>query len=399
MRARWCGLFALVVGFELIAAQPAAATSPTAVLEAFFARANVILRTMDPLGDLDQPRQAIRDLVNDVFDFRGASALALGPVWLSRTPEDQAEFARLFGAYLERGFIAMLASKASVANGVTVEYFGESINKESAGVATTVLTRGGHELPVDYWFVRRGESWKVQDVVIDGVSLIANYRAQFARVLGAYPYAEIIARMGGNPPAGAGMVAASVPDVKAKPSVSAIPPVTQNSWSAQAAAPPVPPAAAPMAPPPGAAALMPRTRQDIHLAVRPSEASSSVPVQASPVRGSPVRASPVPSSMTAQRGPATIAKPEPSGESQGLGPYWVQLGAFQSVDAAAHLAGRYRQDGATISRISLTNAAGNRVGEWSRVRLGPFANRVDAISKVKELTARGQTSYIAGARD
>jgi len=69
------------------------------------------------------------------------------------------------------------------------------------------------------------------------------------------------------------------------------------------------------------------------------------------------------------------------------------------VDAAAHLAGRYRQDGATISRIWLTNAAGNRLGVWIRVRLGPFANRLDALSKVKELMSRGQTSFIAGARD
>jgi len=60
MRARWCGVLAVVAGLELITAQPVAATSPTAVLEAFFARANAILRTVDPLGDLEQPRQAIR---------------------------------------------------------------------------------------------------------------------------------------------------------------------------------------------------------------------------------------------------------------------------------------------------------------------------------------------------
>jgi len=60
MRARWCGVLAVVAGLALITAQPAAATSPTAVLEAFFARTNAILRTVDPLGDLEQPRQAIR---------------------------------------------------------------------------------------------------------------------------------------------------------------------------------------------------------------------------------------------------------------------------------------------------------------------------------------------------
>src|SRR5207247_6856440 len=64
MRARRCGMLALLVGLELITVQPAAATSPTEVLEVFYARANAILRRVDPLGDLEPPRQAIRDLVH-----------------------------------------------------------------------------------------------------------------------------------------------------------------------------------------------------------------------------------------------------------------------------------------------------------------------------------------------
>jgi hypothetical protein len=48
---------------------------------------------------------------------------------------------------------------------------------ESASVETTLLTRAGQELPVDYWVVRRGDRWKVRDVIVDGASLILNYRA------------------------------------------------------------------------------------------------------------------------------------------------------------------------------------------------------------------------------
>jgi phospholipid transport system substrate-binding protein len=150
---------------------------------------------VDPAHGLETPRQAVRDLVNDVFDFRAAAAVALGPVWLSRVPEDQDAFARLFAIFLERGFVAMVGSKARVAGGVKIQYLGESIDGDSAGVETTLLTRGGQELPVVYWMVRRGDRWKVQDVVVDGVSLVMNYRAQFARVLTAYPYAELVARM------------------------------------------------------------------------------------------------------------------------------------------------------------------------------------------------------------
>jgi len=394
---------ALAVGVGLVAVEPAVAASPTEVLEAFYARANAVIRSVDPLGDLEQPRQAIRDLVSDVFDFRGAAAMALGPAWLSKTPEDQAEFVRLFGVFLERGFIGMIASKASLSDGVKIAYVGESITGQAAGVATTLLTRNGLALPVDYWFVRRGEGWKVQDVVIDGVSLVANYRAQFARVLGSYPYAEVIARMGGNSAEAAPIVVATAQGpgtVQATASTASQPAASPQPVTPlmEAAALPAPrsfpsPMMQPASPPaPRAAVLLaPWIRQEIHLA--------AVPRAQPPAERPRVSLEAERSSTVAKPELATVARPEPAGESQPAGLYWVQLGAFQSADAAGHLADRYRQDGATISQFRLTNASGNRVGVLARVRLGPFANRSDALSKVKELTARGQTSFIAGARD
>jgi phospholipid transport system substrate-binding protein len=373
MRARRSGVFALIVGLGLAVAQPAGAASPTAVLEAFFDGANAILKTVDPFGDLEQPRQAVRELVNEIFDFRGASALALGSAWLSRTPDEQDEFVRLFAGFLERGFIGMIGAKASVSDGVKIQYVDESIGDEWAGVATSLLTRSGEELPVDYWFVRRGDRWKVQDVVIDGVSLIANYRSQFTRVLAAYPYSEVLARLGGSQPDAPALVAGIVPDGQAAPAVPRIPPVTQSPWSANPAAPP----------PAAGTALSPRTFQEIHLTALPSEVSSSERVRA------PVAAQF--SEIRERSGPARDGK--------AAGAYWIQLGVFQSVDAAAHLAERFRRDGATISKTWLTNAAGNRVGAGARVRVGPFADRSEAVSKLQDLSARGQAGFIAEARD
>jgi phospholipid transport system substrate-binding protein len=189
------GSFALLLGLCLGLAQPAGAASPTATLEAFFARANSVLQSADPAQGLEAPRQAIRDLTNEVFDFREAARAALGPAWASRVPEEQEAFTRLFASLLERGFVATIGSKARVIGGVSIRYLGESIDGESASVATALMTRGGEELPVEYWMVRRGDRWKVKDVVVDGVSLVMNYRAQFARILSTAPYAELVARM------------------------------------------------------------------------------------------------------------------------------------------------------------------------------------------------------------
>ena len=198
---------ALAVALGLGCAQPALAGSPTATLVSFFDQANAVVRTVDPTRDLEEPRQAIRDLVNEVIEARAASALALGATWNSRMPEDQDEFVRLFSSVLERGFVAAIVSQANMTGGVKVQYLGESIDGDSASVATTLLSRNGTELPVDYWLVRRGERWKVQDVAIDGVSLIANYRAQFSRVLRDYSYSELVAKMRGE--------AATVPESQA----------------------------------------------------------------------------------------------------------------------------------------------------------------------------------------
>ncbi len=191
----------MALGLALAVAQPAWAATPTATLRAFFQRANAVLRSADPERGPDEPRRAIRALVNEAFDFREAAALALGPVFGSRTPDEQEEFVRLFADLLERGYVATLGSKVSAAGGVTVDYQSESIEGESAIVSTTLLTRSGGALPVEYRMIRRGAGWAVRDVVVDGVSLAANYRAQFNRVLRDSSYADLIARMREDSPA------------------------------------------------------------------------------------------------------------------------------------------------------------------------------------------------------
>ena len=96
---------------------------------------------MDPARGLETPRQAIRDLVNEVFDFRAAAAVALGSVWLSRVPEDQDEFTRLFAIFLERGFIAMVGSKARVAGGVNIQYWEDDVSSHLFDVPRKVSSK------------------------------------------------------------------------------------------------------------------------------------------------------------------------------------------------------------------------------------------------------------------
>jgi phospholipid transport system substrate-binding protein len=198
MFARWLVALLLALTVGPVASAPAHAASPTETMEVFFNRANAILRGADRSRGLDEPRQAIRQLVNEMIEFREAAALALGAAWSSKPRETQDEFIELFSGVLERGFVAAIVTKASVSGGVKIQYVGESVSGDQAVVATTLLGRNGSDLPVDYRMVRRSDRWKVQDVIIEDVSLIANYRAQFSRILRDYPYTGLLAKMRGE---------------------------------------------------------------------------------------------------------------------------------------------------------------------------------------------------------
>ena len=198
MFARWRVVLLLTLLVGLLSPAPAAAASPTETMEGFFDRANAVLRGADRARGIEEPRVAIRQLVNEMIEFREAAALALGAAWFSKPRETQDEFIELFTGVLERGFVAAIVTKANVADGVKIQYVGESVSGDQAVVATTLLGRSGSDVPVDYRMVRRGDRWKVQDVIIEDVSLIANYRAQFSRILRDYPYTGLIAKMRGE---------------------------------------------------------------------------------------------------------------------------------------------------------------------------------------------------------
>jgi len=355
----------LAVALGIAFAQPAWAASPTEVLEAFFGRANAILRSADTESGTEAPRQAIRALVNEVFDYRDAAARALGPAWQSRTPAQQAEFVRLFADFIERGYIAFIGMKASVTGGLKIRYLEESVTGDSAAVATTLLTRNGSDLDVDYFMVRRGGRWMVRDVVVDGMGLVANYRAQFNRILSTGTYADLVARMQGDAPAPAQRVA--------QPAPAAAQPARPVSTSAVAVPAVVAPAV--VAPPVG--------RQEIHLAARPIE---TVAPKVEAIRVSaPDPAIPEPA---APRGTSRAAATH----------YWVQVGAFKTVGSAVQLAERLRRQGMAAFNDPLTSAPGHPAGALARVRVGPFATHSDALSKLRELTARGYAPFIAEAR-
>jgi phospholipid transport system substrate-binding protein len=182
----------------LLICSGAEAGPPTDTLRAIYTEANRII-TRPQTGDQPLERLgAIRALFSRAFDFRGAAERALGQEWQARTAGEKNDFTSLFAGFVQRGFVFWLASVAAVdghGGGVTIRYLGESADRDRAAVRTAVGARGGREVLLDHDMVYRDRRWVVRDVTIDGISLVANYRAQFDRVIRGSSYRELVERI------------------------------------------------------------------------------------------------------------------------------------------------------------------------------------------------------------
>jgi phospholipid transport system substrate-binding protein len=125
-------------------------------------------------------RAAIRTIAHEIFDFRELSQRALARHWQARTPAERDEFVQLFADLLERSYIGKIEMYSG---GDSIQYTSETAEGDQATVRTRIVTRSGTEIPVDYRMHRVGDRWLVYDVAIEGVSLVANYRAQFNKII------------------------------------------------------------------------------------------------------------------------------------------------------------------------------------------------------------------------
>jgi phospholipid transport system substrate-binding protein len=146
------------------------------------------LKRQDKRGER---REAIRTAANDIFDFREISARTLGRHWQQRTPAERDEFVRLFSALLEWSYF----SKIETFSGEKVVFTGESLDGDVAMVRTRIVTKQGTEIPVDYRMFRQGDRWRVYDVTIEGISLVANYRTQFNAIIQRSGYPELVKKL------------------------------------------------------------------------------------------------------------------------------------------------------------------------------------------------------------
>ena len=166
-------------------------------------RVDEVIRVLDDPAFKDNPaerRERVRKIAEEIFDYPDTARRSLGPHWNVRTPQEREEFTKLFSELLDRSYV----SKIDLYQGEKVKYVGETVSGPEAIVKTTIATKSGTEIPIDYRMHQMESQWRVYDVVIEGVSLVSNYRTQFNKIVQTESYDSLVQKLkarGGAPAA------------------------------------------------------------------------------------------------------------------------------------------------------------------------------------------------------
>ncbi len=127
--------------------------------------------------------QRIEAAAEKLFDFVELSKRTLGLNWNRLTPDQRKEFVQLFESVLKDAYVEKIMAYTNEQVNFTKE---APLSEDTVEVQSVVVGKTG-QIPIYYRVIKKGNDWKVYDVVIEGVSLIANYRSQFREILGNNP--------------------------------------------------------------------------------------------------------------------------------------------------------------------------------------------------------------------
>jgi len=183
-------LLALAVAVAAVGA-PAEAGIPTDQLKGATDRVLKILQDPALKAQEEARRKQMRAIADEIFDWKETGKRALARHWQGRSPKEQEEFSALFADLIERSYVG----KIERYSGERVVYAGETVEGDQATVKTKLVTTSNTEIPIDYRMQKEGDRWRAYDVIIEGVSLVANYRNQFNRIIQQSGYAELVNKL------------------------------------------------------------------------------------------------------------------------------------------------------------------------------------------------------------
>ncbi len=179
------------VSLSLAAEEEDALTSrPRAIMEETADKVVAILARRD--RPAEERVEAIKEIAYEIFDFQTMSKLVLARNWRKLDSNQRVEFVEEFKRHLSRTY----GSRLDRYNQEKVDVYGSQIEpRNDVTIKTRILGGEFDGAEVAYRFREREEQWRIIDVVIEGVSLVSNYRSQFAEVLGRGTIDDLLTRL------------------------------------------------------------------------------------------------------------------------------------------------------------------------------------------------------------
>ena len=149
-----------------------------------------IVKDEDLKNDIKARRVALQKAIDERFNYRQMVMRSLAKNWDARSGQERQEFIALFKSLLENSY----ANKLEAYRDEKINYLDEIIKGEYALVKTEVVRRSS-TIGVDYKLIQENGNWKVYDFVIEGVSMIRNYRSQFTKIIRRDSYEVLVQKL------------------------------------------------------------------------------------------------------------------------------------------------------------------------------------------------------------
>lgn len=189
----------IILAFALFAfifalAGPVKAGEPTDQLKGTIDSILVILQNDSLKGDANKRarRAALSKAVVARFSFKEMSRRSLGKNWKGTTLEEKKAFVAAFKGLIQNSYFTKMEQYTDE----KITYKNEKIGGKNSAVKTQVITSSGTEIPIDYRMKQNKKGqWMVYDIVVEGISLISNYRSSFAAELKKGTITDLTARL------------------------------------------------------------------------------------------------------------------------------------------------------------------------------------------------------------
>ena len=185
-----CGYVFIAIYLLLGAGQLSAESQITADLRGTIDQVLKIVSDKNLQKDPTLRREKLRQVIALRFNYKQMVMRSLAKNYNERSDEEREEFTGLFKKLLENSY----ASKIENYQNETINYVDEKIKGNYAMVRTQIVRKDG-VIDVDYKMLKDNGQWLVYDFVIEGVSLIRNYRSQFSKIISTESYGALVSKL------------------------------------------------------------------------------------------------------------------------------------------------------------------------------------------------------------